>query len=370
MTSNFKWSHAVLALIAAALVAASGACKPAKKDGGSAAKSEDGAPETADATAAPAPADDAGDLPEPLSDTTPEEPSGHAQEIAFTMHGAPLNAEAEYLPEVTEDEVSDFWDEELEEEGLSLLGVARDADESKGIEGLKNRRKKQRDYIATCEAAGVPIPPDWGDPKWVAKGKLPKDRTFALGVEFEAQLFIFTNDKGKCAALPRGQKAGYVEALGIVCQGTNGKACFWDNVDALTQPKERKIHDPAKLKIANLAGGSVLGENCTECHRGDNAFIVHYGTTLQDELENDLDVRYQPIGQANWQNPEGPPKKEFASGCQSCHTLPKLSYSYCWTLLMPSIKPRTGTPTMPPDGKVSDARYKELQAACLKLKAD
>ena len=106
-------------------------------------------------------------------------------------------------------------------------------------EGLK---KKQQDseglsgqaYIDACAAAGVPVPPPWGDKRWKSNGRL--QTKFILETEV-AEVFWYQSKSpvGVCIALPRwkenDKKNVNVGALGIICQGhTTGTSCYWDNM--------------------------------------------------------------------------------------------------------------------------------------------
>lgn len=38
------------------------------------------------------------------------------------------------------------------------------------------------------------------------------------------------------------------------------------------------------MEPANIQGGNELVENCTNCHRGKNAFVVHPGSPLDPKM--------------------------------------------------------------------------------------
>ena len=68
--------------------------------------------------------------------------------------------------------------------------------------------------------------------------------------------------------------------MGVFCQSsTTGKACFWDSKDRVTGAAIQGPLD-TPMVIANLRNGDTLVENCTDCHRGENVFLVHPGTPL------------------------------------------------------------------------------------------
>ncbi len=69
-------------------------------------------------------------------------------------------------------------------------------------------------YLSQCRDSGVPIPPDWGDSKWVSKGIL--DNEF-ISSPLEAEVFAYdsTAPEGVCIALPR-SNGDTIELLGII----------------------------------------------------------------------------------------------------------------------------------------------------------
>lgn len=102
---------------------------------------------------------------------------------------------------------------------------------------------------------------------------------------------------------------GDISVLGIICQSRRtGKACFWDNIDISAERDAggnfpRITGEGVILRIAEIKNGSNLAENCTLCHRGSNAFLIHPNTVLGTPLNRLPDVRYSPIGQPQWTNP-------------------------------------------------------------------
>lgn len=210
------------------------------------------------------------------------------------------------------------------------------------------------DYLAECRAERVPIPPDWPSPQWGEPlGTLP--RAFVAS-DYTAELYAYRDPAvpGVCLALPR--KAGSsIQALGIICQGDEtGKACFWDNVDSATGA--RLQGEGLRLSIASLQNGSSLAENCTNCHRGDNAFLVHPDDPPFRAASAGFDLapsaRYSPIGQGHWSNPGPlflPAPRPPGRTCAECHEIPEPHGSgdpYCGVLRQASTQtmPRGGPP--------------------------
>jgi hypothetical protein len=184
-------------------------------------------------------------------------------------------------------------------------------------------------YINQCREEKVPIPPDWGSPEWEFQGVLAPKYTFSAGADGPTEVWAASGreTKGVCMALPRKDlKSNEIVLLGIICQSKEtGKACFWDNIDRTSG--DRLTGDAVKnMKISSIQDGSMLAENCTNCHRGFNAFAIHPGTTLDigQKFYLQPDKRYQPISAQNtWGNP-GPLVKRGEAPCGSCHEIPAL----------------------------------------------
>jgi hypothetical protein len=140
----------------------------------------------------------------------------------------------------------------------------------------------QGDYMHRCRANGVPIPPDWkpSSLEWESHGNLHTilltpnnleqapvdDHSFA-----SVWSYASPNVRGACIAL--GRNGGSFQ---IICQGAEtGHACFWSN--DLRSPGTSWTPETTEIRIASLrdpdqgfAPGTVP---CTECHRGNNAFL-------------------------------------------------------------------------------------------------
>ena len=166
-------------------------------------------------------------------------------------------------------------------------------------------------YMKECAKNGVPLPPVWGDPKWVNQGSISKDKGQILPF-FDslptADVWVSKSPLGTCFALARKDEKGQIQRLDQICQSQrNGKACFWDNTSPTDGETPQRVVDG--LDPANVAGADKMKMNCTRCHRGD-AFIIHPGTPLQlgpgDIAEKadptsklgrtDPDKRFEPIG--------------------------------------------------------------------------
>lgn len=259
------------------------------------------------------------------------------------------------------------------------------------------------DYMTECHNTHlVPLPPVWnptsGVNQWTRRGELVTP--FSQGALYpKVQVWTYesTSPQGVCYALPRMNSGGDIntdiELLGIICQSEQtGKACFWDNVERPTGAPSRGETDEAirrpgtvegirirglatrGLDPVNMRDGYNLKENCTECHRGSNVFLVQKGTaldgasvrlpngTVTQALDIDPAVRYQPVSgtppSPSWQNPVStvqPLIDSVVSGsqCSGCHSIngnnnfdneiPEFTFDYCDTIVKKSI----GT-NMPP----------------------
>jgi hypothetical protein len=234
-------------------------------------------------------------------------------------------------------------------------------------------------YINECRAAGVPIPPSWGTSGWVSRGVLANE---FISTELDAEVFSYQSSSpaGVCFALPR-SSGNSIRLLGIICLGTaSSNACFWDNQRSGGQffPNKGEV-----VPFDQFFGGADLQKNiggmCTDCHAGENPFVIHPGTVLGKPNLNGLPLRssnwYSPRVRVDWMQNPGPTNildSVTSSGrCTTCHSqtdagrFPSVSNvmpGYCGTIL-----PRAFSRTMPP-GQVGSAAYQNhynaLIAAC------
>lgn len=137
-------------------------------------------------------------------------------------------------------------------------------------------------YMESCRAKGVPIPPDWkpSSSEWENHGRVntllltpnsldqaPVDETSF------ASVWSYAPSQGRGACIALGRNGGVFQ---IICQSaTTGYACFWGN-----DPNSSSTHrtsDTAEMQISSLRDpvqGFIPGTvACTECHRGNNAFL-------------------------------------------------------------------------------------------------
>jgi hypothetical protein len=239
-----------------------------------------------------------------------------------------------------------------------------------------------KQYVEECRAAGVPIPPDWGSTQWVSQGQLA--RKF-ISQSLDADLNAFQGDKadGVCMALPRAS-GNSIKLLGVICMARKtNKTCFWDNQK---NDLQFDISKGSSVPLSDFSGGADLeggsGGVCTDCHAGENPFIVHPGDKMDLGAAISPSGWTQPFVHPNWPQNVGPTTVldgiTLASGeraCTSCHTkpagvpglrFPRVSNElpgYCGIVLERAI-----AQTMPPTSPGSNAAYAKhidaLRKAC------
>ena len=244
-------------------------------------------------------------------------------------------------------------------------------------------------YMDECAAADVPVPPAIGDldpngtAGWKTLGFIPRAQQFIVGSP--AELRVFESPKGMCFALPRYSSSSMttVSLDGVICLSkTTAKTCFWDNSmnngPSFSFPAGTQI--PIGVADLNVdpqgryqAGGAEIefadGGQCTDCHAGENPFIIHPDSDLGAGLfmsqlnEAPLNLptfgpdRYVPLVGASWpQNTLSQTPAFVPGGCNGCHQkggagrfphlVPELQ-GYCNTVLAGAIQGRPQTPQGP-----------------------
>ncbi|QWV93179.1 hypothetical protein KP004_18735 [Geomonas oryzisoli] len=252
-------------------------------------------------------------------------------------------------------------------------------------------------YLAECSAAGVPTPPTINvmDPNgtngWKSQGFIPQSTQFIVGSPAEVRTYKSSAPEGMCYALPRYTDAtlSTVALDGVICIGKqSSKACFWDNqwtVGGVTQSFSFPAGTQIPIGVPTTAGGKYqaggkeiepgAGGICTDCHAGENPYIIHPnanlasgGSTLlwgslsgaPQNLPSMPVYRYDPLVGGSWpQNQLSQAGSTLPSQCSPCHVkgsagrFPHLSNklpSYCGTILTKAF-----TSTMPPGSPGSAA---------------
>jgi hypothetical protein len=203
---------------------------------------------------------------------------------------------------------------------------------SLGIEAAREEVAPAVSYIDQCRNADVPIPPDFGQPGWQEIYPLDPNYSFVADSNSIAKVWVYVSPDpakpGMCIGLPREDRVTEeIGLFGIICQSkTTSKACFWDNIDKVTH--KRLTSEQSKvMKIAEIEDATMIGENCTNCHRGRNAFNIHPRTSLDFSkiFPTGTDAWYEPIaGRPTWGNP-GPLQLEDGTQCGGCHKIPEVA---------------------------------------------
>ncbi len=216
------------------------------------------------------------------------------------------------------------------------------------------------EYATQCEEAGVPTPKvafnraaalasndpaQWTprrDPAGLVDNILTNEFT---GAGFTTEVYYWTEDNdGVCMILPR-IDGSIINLLGVVCQSkSTGKSCFWDaatNVaidDTVCFPGNKDVpgsslpghpNQPCHDPVPNIfVGGTELpnDDRCSDCHRGENAFVVHPNTAVDIGALVTSNIWSDPIVPDTWDMNEGPANYYLPKGgplaCATCHTSP------------------------------------------------
>ena len=220
-------------------------------------------------------------------------------------------------------------------------------------------------YRNLCRDNRVPIPPDFGPGTgWTSRGVLTSELFIVGPGSAEVLTWESTSPAGLCVALPRFNSANEVTLDGVICVSQEtSQVCFWDNQkDGVQFTFPRGTARP----FTDWGGGSelrgTLAGVCSDCHAGENPFIVHPDT---DALGALLDL---PTFPPNWYDPivtnvdptttawpENPGPMNSPASCEGCHyqgfagRFPHISTvtpGYCGTVLRNAIA-RTMPPTDP-----------------------
>lgn len=184
-------------------------------------------------------------------------------------------------------------------------------------------------YRSSCSKQGVPVPARVMSSDWTNRGTF--DREFiSEGSVAELWLFESSDPPGVCLALPRyvvkdGEVTNDIGLLGVICLGTqSNKACFFDN------PRGKLFRRGDQPSLSEFVGGADLVANgqgtCTDCHAGENPYIVHPEKAPFAGLTDTLRPQgwHDPLVVANWPQNPGPTNLLDAvpstQSCAGCHT--------------------------------------------------
>ncbi len=310
--------------------------------------------------------------------------NGAGREIFLQYHGGYYNSAMELISPSMEKILAFQQAKGSEVSAPTATAASSSASSGSSSSSSSGSPAATNAYIQQCRDNQVPIPPVWNPPsgnQWVNRGRLADPFASTTNPIVQVWTFTSTTPAGICVALPRMNGAGNInnniQALGIICQSeTTGKACFWDNKRRPVSSTPRRPAtsgaadfflgpDTQNLDPANMRDGFNLDENCTDCHRGSNVFVIRKGTPLevsQFGLDSDPAVRYQPLSgtpaDAAWQNPPSRLQAALDSAgqtqCTMCHSvdtdnndsneIAEPTSAYCSTIFANSI----GT-NMPPN---------------------
>jgi hypothetical protein len=258
--------------------------------------------------------------------------------------------------------------------GVNPKVLERLKDEGIGPTALTEQGGKA--YLNECANAGVPLPPDWGSSKWIGPERV---NDLFIGTDKLADRYYYPSEspRGVCMALPRyAEGSKTISLLGVICLGTDtSKACFWDN---------NNVPRDGITPITNFRGGSDLagGDVCSDCHAGENPFVVHPGSPLDLGDMQRPNAWYEPLVVAGWPQNPGPTNildpitLEAGDGsCQNCHQygsagrFPEASTAlggWCNAVFRNAVGLGSATKTMPLGGGSADfsAHINAINDAC------
>lgn len=313
-----------------------------------------------------------------------QDQAGDDDEIWFAYHGGYYNKLGQFLSDVSVEKIVEFMQKQITQLPSGGASPAPTPATPPPASPPPLPSRPLNDYMRACNNNFVPLPPVWnpqlGPSLWQRQGVVPNPFAAPGLTQVEVWTYESTSPQGICFALPRMSAGGNIGtdigALGIICQSqTTGKACFWDNVERPTGAADSgetdefvrrpagqsKIRGAATVDLdpVNMSDGYNLNENCTDCHRGSNVFLIQAGTGLAASSRTPA-VRYQPLSGSppsvypassrfarfSWENPVSTvhPLVESASSddqCTLCHDsdneFPQVTRAYCSTVLKNSI---------------------------------
>jgi hypothetical protein len=135
-------------------------------------------------------------------------------------------------------------------------------------------------YWEQCRANDVPFPPPWGRAtvgdgagQWKARGTV--DDSYITSLPVDIYTSTSTSPPGVCAIASRADGT-----FDVLCQGANGKACFWEAEPNFWRKHGVRVPPPhlpeRELSIVGLVPAAPDQRvQCTACHAGENAFLTH-----------------------------------------------------------------------------------------------
>jgi len=168
------------------------------------------------------------------------------------------------------------------------------------------------EYREFCREKGVPVPPDWDKRSGNSRGEWRYEGDLGINVlrnGRKTEIWSYRSDgtrqpKGTCIALPRfyDLDPDVIRANGVICLGLDkngGNACFFDKA---------WLNANQRYGIETFQAGPNLqgGGECSDCHAGENPFIVH----PTERLNLGSDIRsprwHTPLVKSAWPQNPGP----------------------------------------------------------------
>jgi hypothetical protein len=192
-------------------------------------------------------------------------------------------------------------------------------------------------YDNECYNNSVPLPPRWGVSTFGngTDGMTWKDNGTYGDTFFNidgGHIYYAKSTQGICVINAHSTSGcGGGGTFDLICQGLNGKACFWEGMQSPNPPNTAISLLPTFLKGGtDLETGTPTLTSCPNCHAGENAFIAHeapnHALNLGSLWMLPAPGHYMnPLVKADSiQNPV-PSATQFAgwpgspSGCLTCH---------------------------------------------------
>ena len=242
-----------------------------------------------------------------------------------------------------------FWDSADKASGLPLK--IADFAKKKGML-RKVTMATGADYIKECEAAGVPTPPTWGEEGPSLWNYVNDLTTNFVGSGSPAKIYRYDSKTpdGICVALPR-ISGSTISLLGVICLGRQtGNVCFYDNAGVAVGQK---------VPMDQFLSGGNLTDVCSDCHAGENPFVVHPGQAPDLGSAIRSPRWHTPIVRADWPHNPGP---NLSLSQVPVNGLPPVSDATCTTCHEPNNAGRF--PDIPALNFNAQSRGKSISGYC------
>lgn len=248
------------------------------------------------------------------------------------------------------------------------------------------------DYRQRCRDRGIPVPGAIGTAGWSSafdvSADIANERIHVIPTYKTLTLWKFEDrGGGRCVAflrrkLKEGGTTGDFDIappkLAYICENSDrDEACFFDSIAYDGTRRKRLDYEEALATGPDSLVHPLDGEdNCSTCHLGDNALIVHPRTELAKAIYSSPAgplplsktknqqfkfMRFKVPG-AEWCNPRPYQPAAGRGECTSCHDIATRTGKYCaliaWSsgrTMPPSLSARPDEPLWPrADGSFSN----------------